>query len=69
MSNLMDIRPKGDELFHVDGQTDKMNLTAPFHNYANATINDITTADFFSKPTGMLVGGNKPDLTDKLREL
>ena len=69
MSNLMDIRPMGDELFHVDGQTDKTNLTVAFHNFANATIKDITTMDFFSKPTGMLAGGNKPDLTDKMRAL
>ena len=50
----------------TDRQT---NLTIAFHNFANATIKDITTADFFSKSNGMLAGGNKSDLTDKLRGL
>jgi hypothetical protein len=33
----MKIRAMGDELFHVDGRADMMNLTVAIRNFANAT--------------------------------
>jgi len=40
MSNLMNIRPVGAELFHADGQTDRWTdmtkLIVAFRNFANA---------------------------------
>ena len=38
--SFMKMRPLGDELFHVDGQTD-MKLIVAFRNFANAPRNDI----------------------------
>jgi hypothetical protein len=52
LSNLMKIRPVGDELFHTDGRTDETHLIIAFHNFANKTNKDITTANFLSKQTG-----------------
>jgi len=52
LSNLMEIRPVGDELFHVDGRTDQTDLIVAFHNFANETNKDITTANFHLKKTG-----------------
>jgi hypothetical protein len=36
VSNFTKIRSVGAELFHTDGQTDKMKLTVAFRNFANA---------------------------------
>jgi hypothetical protein len=36
MSNFMEIRPVGAELFLEDGQTDIMKLICPFRNFENA---------------------------------
>jgi len=38
ISNLMEIRPVGAELFHADGGTD-MKLIVAFRNFANAPKN------------------------------
>ena len=46
--NLMEIFSMRDELFHVDGQTDRMNLIA-FHNFVNSPDNDIVSVGFFSR--------------------
>jgi hypothetical protein len=36
MSNFMEIRPAGAELFHTDGRTDTMEPTVAIRNFANA---------------------------------
>jgi len=38
MSCFMKIRPVGEELFHVDGQTDMMKLIVTFRNFENALL-------------------------------
>jgi hypothetical protein len=40
ISNFMDVRPVGAELFHADGQTDMTKLRLAFRNFANAPKND-----------------------------
>ena len=36
ISNFVNIRPVGTELFHADGQTDMTKLIVTFRNFANA---------------------------------
>jgi hypothetical protein len=39
ISNFMNIRPVGAELFHADGRTDTKTLTVTFRNFANVPKN------------------------------
>jgi len=39
ISNFMQIRPVGAELFQADGRTDMTKLTVALRNFANATKN------------------------------
>jgi len=40
MSNFMEIRPVGVQLFHAEGRTDVTRLTDAFRNFANALKNE-----------------------------
>ena len=39
MSNFINIRPVGVEVFHADGRTDMTKLIVAFRNFAHAPIN------------------------------